>query len=825
MAVDPICGMQVNEETGLRSEVDGEIYYFCCEHCRQKFLGQKTGTLPAAGNELQLYTLESCCHGGGGGSETLSTQPPASSAAKYVCPMCPGVESDVPDDCPKCGMALERNPSYQGSTKAVYTCPMHPEVEQDHPGDCPICGMDLEQRTIDFDEAEDDGELRSMSRRFWCSAALTIPVFLLAMGPMLGLPIHAVMSITMSHWLQWAFATPVFFWAGWPLLLRGARSLKTGNLNMFTLIATGTAAAYFFSIFSILFPQLIPSSFLEHGAVPVYFEAAAIITTLVLLGQMLELRARQQTSGAIRALMSLAPDTARVLRDGKEHVVSLNEVVPGDRIRIVPGDKIPVDGSVVSGRSNVDESMITGEPTPVQKATGDKVIGGTVNQNGSFEMTAEKVGSETTLARIVQMVANAQRSRAPIQKLADTASAYFVPAVIAISLVTFMLWAWLGPEQSRLSYAFVNAVAVLVIACPCALGLATPMSIMVGVGRGAQAGVLIKDAESLEILEKVDYLIIDKTGTLTEGHPRLTQIVSLTEMNEDQLLSLVAAVELQSEHPLGQAIVEEARGRDLQLPPLDDFDSSTGLGVTGTVQGRVLLIGSPTFLEERNVHGIDAAREQADELRREGNTVIHIAIDGTLSGLMAVKDPIKKSTPAAVRGLHALGLKIVMLTGDNEVTARHVAEQLGIDDVHAGVSPQDKQAHVQALREQGKRVAMAGDGINDAPALAAADVGIAMGTGTDVAMESAGVTLVKGDLRGIEQAIRLSRITMRNIRQNLFFAFFYNSAGVPIAAGILFPAFGILLSPMIAAAAMSMSSVSVITNALRLRSVNLDNSP
>lgn len=858
MPIDPICGMTVDESTQLKTAIDGEAFYFCSAHCLEKFNSQQMssgeaeaskGALPGGccssetavdqkkraasgggccgGDVTQTVQLESsrvasnetahsCCHG------DASHNVNASSEAKYICPMCPDVESDVPDDCPKCGMALERNPSYRGESKTIYTCPMHPEIEQEEPGDCPICGMDLEPKTIVINDEEDDTELKSMSRRFWVSVALAVPIMFLTMGGMLGIPIHLWISTGASHWLQLILATPVFFWCGWPFLVRGVRSLKTGHLNMFTLISMGTAAAYLFSIFAMLFPHLIPESFLDHGAVPVYFEAAVMIIALVLLGQVLELKSRKQTSGAIRELMTLSPDTARVIRDGNEQVIPLDQVVEGDRIRIVPGDKIPVDGSVMSGSSTVDESMITGEPIPVRKETGDKAVGGTVNQTGSFEMVAEKVGTETTLSRIVEMVANAQRSRAPIQKLADTASGYFVPAVIVISILTFILWAIFGPQESRFSYAFVNAVAVLVIACPCALGLATPMSIMVGVGRGAKEGVLIKDAESLEMLEKVDYLIVDKTGTLTEGRPKLANIVSFGEIGEEELLKLTASLEQQSEHPLGEAILESARNRKLELQNIDKFDSSTGLGIQGNVSGQNLLVGSPVFLKQNGIDGVDDAQQQADELRSQGSTVVHVAIDGQLAGLLAINDPIKESTPKAVEGLHQLGIEIAMLTGDNEVTAQHVAKQLKIDEVGAGVSPQDKHDRVQELKSQHKMVAMAGDGINDAPALAASHVGIAMGTGTDVAIESAGVTLVKGDLRGIERAIRLSRMTMKNIRQNLFFAFIYNALGVPIAAGLLYPFFGILLSPMIAAAAMSLSSVSVIANSLRLRSVSLN---
>ncbi|MEW4491062.1 heavy metal translocating P-type ATPase [Thalassoglobus sp. JC818] len=859
MAIDPICGMHVDESTELKTLVDGETHYFCSQHCLQKFMSQESS--PPELQTLDSTQAESCCHSeaasaktpqpdsgkdccGGGelnivefgglssnkeaathdcchGDGTMTAN--AESKAKYICPMCPGVESDVPSDCPKCGMSLERTPSYRAERKTIYTCPMHPEIEQEGSGDCPICGMDLEPKTVVLDDDDDDAELNSMTRRFWVAVALTLPIMVLAMGEMIGIPIHSWISVSTSHWLQLILATPVFFWCGWPFLVRGIRSLKTANLNMFTLIGMGTAAAYFFSIIAMLFPDFIPESFLTHGNVPVYFEAATMIIALVLLGQMLELRARKQTSGAIRELMSLSPDTARVVRDGNEQTIPLEQVVEGDKIRIVPGDKIPVDGSVVSGQSTVDESMITGEPIPVRKQTGDNAIGGTVNQTGSFEMVAEKVGNETTLSRIVEMVANAQRSRAPIQKLADTVSSYFVPAVILVSILTFIVWSIFGPAETRFAYAFVNAVAVLVIACPCALGLATPMSIMVGVGRGAKEGVLIKDAESLETLEKIDYLIVDKTGTLTEGKPKLVNIIALGEMSEDDLLTTTAALEQQSEHPLGEAILEAAREQNFTLPDVQDFDSSTGMGIQGTINNQHIVIGSPKFLKENNVEGITEIQQRADELRSEGSTVVHVAVDQKLVGLLAVNDPIKESTPNAVQGLHQLGIKVTMLTGDNEVTARHVSKQLNIDEVAASVSPEDKHHRVEELKSQNHRVAMAGDGINDAPALAAADVGIAMGTGTDVAIESAGVTLVKGDLRGIERAIRLSKATMKNIRQNLFFAFIYNVLGVPIAAGVLYPFFGILLSPMIAAAAMSLSSVSVIANSLRLRAVQLDN--
>ncbi|MBX3437191.1 MAG: copper-translocating P-type ATPase, partial [Planctomycetaceae bacterium] len=712
--------------------------------------------------------------------------------------MCPSVASDAPGACPHCGMALERNPQFTAKARAtVYTCPMHPEIEQDHPGTCPICGMNLEPKSGAIPD-EEDTELDSMTRRFWVAALLTAPVFLLAMGPMLGLPIAHGAGATFSHWVQLLLATPVIFWCGWPILERGARSFITGRLNMFSLIAMGTGAAYLFSLFATLFPQLIPEAFHEHGTIPVYFEAAAMIVTLVLLGQVLELRARKQTGGAIRELIALAPETARVIRDGQEMVLPLEQVRVGDSLRVVPGDKIPVDGIVIRGQSRVDESMITGEPMPVSKSDGDPVIGGTVNQTGSFEMRAEKIGADTMLARIVDMVAGAQRSRAPIQRIADTVSGYFVPAVIAAAIITFGAWAWWGPTESRLMYALVNAVAVLIIACPCALGLATPMSVMVGVGRGAKEGVLIKDAESLETLDRVDLLIVDKTGTLTEGRPQLTQVMPLSDnFDESNVLVMAAAVERHSEHPLADAIVRAAQDQKLPIPDVLDFDSATGRGIKGTVHGQSVLIGNASWLTEQGVAGVDAVTERANSLRKQGATVVFVGVEQTLAGLLAVTDPIKSSSEDAVRELHQLGIKITMLTGDNEITAKSVAEQLGIDTFRAGVSPQDKHDYVVDRRREGAVVAMAGDGINDAPALAAAQVGIAMGTGTDVAIESAGITLVKGDLRGIGRAVRLSRATMRNIRQNLFFAFIYNVLGVPVAAGVLYPFLGILLSPMV----------------------------
>ena len=700
---------------------------------------------------------------------------------------------------------------------------MHPEIEQVGPGACPKCGMDLEPKTLTLDAGDDDTELRGMTRRFWIAAAVTLPVFLVSMLPMVGVPVDRWLGPTAHAWLQLVLATPVVLWAGWPFFERGFRSLVTGHLNMFTLIAIGTGAAYLYSLVAVLFPAFIPHQFSHDGGVPVYFEAAAVIITLVLLGQLLELRARHRTGAAIRELLSLAPPVARVVRHGEEREVPLDDVLQGDVLRVRPGEKIPVDGRLTEGRSAVEESMITGEPMPVEKGVGDAVIGGTLNQTGSFLMVADKVGKETVLARIIGMVADAQRSRAPIQKVADAVAGYFVPAVLAIAVITFLVWAIAAPEQPPLAWALVNAVAVLIIACPCALGLATPMSIMVGIGRGAREGVLVKNAEVLERLEKVDTVVVDKTGTLTAGRPSLTECIPLASMTEAELLRLAASVEQQSEHPLARAIVAGAATRNIAVPAVARFDSVTGGGARGSVEGRDVLVGKRGWLAEEGVADLAALDERAETLQRQGRTVMHVAVDGRLAGLIAVSDPIKASTPEAVRSLHDLGLRLIMLTGDSEETARTVAAGLGIDEFRAGVKPEGKHALVRALQAEGRTVAMAGDGINDAPALAAADVGIAMGTGSDAAIESAGVTLVKGDLRGIVKAIDLSRHTMRNIRQNLFFALVYNAIGVPIAAGVLYPLSShLLLNPMIAAAAMSLSSVSVVANALRLRTMKMD---
>ena len=702
---------------------------------------------------------------------------------------------------------------------AIYTCPMHPEIERDKPGDCPICGMALEPKTISAASPEDDSELTDMTRRLWIGAALTAPVFILAMSHLIpnAPPWFAGDA---SRWIQFALTTPVVLWAGWPFFVRGWRSLVSRHLNMFTLIAIGVGVAWLYSCIALFFPGLFPPAMAHHEKPGLYFEAAAMITVLVLVGQVLELRARRRTGHAIRHLLDLTPPTARLVRNGNEEDVPLAEVKTGDHLRVRPGEKIPVDGKLIDGRTTVNESMITGEALPVEKSAGDNVIGGTLNNTGSFVMEAERVGDATVLAQIVRMVSEAQRSRAPIQRLADTVAGYFVPAVLLAALVTFAAWMWLGPEP-RLAHAIVNAVAVLIIACPCALGLATPMSIMVGVGRGAHAGILVKSAETLELMEKVTTLVVDKTGTLTEGKPRVTRIIAAGDMSENDLLAAAAAAEQQSEHPLASAIVAAARERNVALENVDEFSSITGGGVIARKGDAQILVGQPAFLRANGIAGLETLEEQARDLQAEGQTVIFVARANRPAGIIAVSDPIKESTPNAIGELQRLGLKVIMLTGDNERTARAVAKKLGLDQVEAGVAPKEKHERVEALRRDGSVVAMAGDGINDAPALAAADVGIAMGTGTDVAMESAGITLVKGDLNGIVQAIHLSRAVMRNIRQNLFFAFVYNVLGIPIAAGVFYPFFGWLLSPIIAGAAMSLSSVSVIANALRLQKARL----
>jgi Cu+-exporting ATPase len=804
----------------------GKTYYFCCSHCREKFRTRPEDYLaprPAASAGLHMISIAPAPAVKAQSVKSMQAMPAASGAA-YVCPMCPEVRSAKPAACPRCGMALE--PEMPVAAKPVeYTCPMHPEIVRPGPGSCPICGMALEPSTVSAKQ-EDNPELRDMTRRFWISLALTTPLLAVAMGHMLpGMPTERLMPGGWQPWIELVLATPVVLWGGAPFFQRGWTSIVNRATNMFTLIAMGTGVAYFYSLMATVFPQIFPASFREMGGrPPVYFEAAAAITTLVLLGQVLELRARSRTGAAIRALLDLSPKMARVLRDGREEDVPLEQVVPGDRLRVRPGEKVPVDGTVLEGSSGVDESMITGESIPVSKGPGSRVIGATVNGTGSLVMRAERVGGETLLAQIVRMVSQAQRSRAPIQRLADRVAGWFVPTVIAIAILTFAAWSLFGPDP-RLAHALINAVAVLIIACPCALGLATPIAIMVGTGRGAHAGVLIKNAEALEIMEKVDTLVIDKTGTLTDGKPRVVSVIAVpggNELgrNENELLRLVASVEQGSEHPLGAAVIEAAYSRGLVLATGDEFQSHTGRGVSARVEGRKVLIGNERLLEE---NGISAAAlaQKAKELRREGQTVILIGVDGQAAGLIGIADSIKASAAEALRDLRREGLRLVMLTGDSRATAEAVAKNLGIEEFEAEVLPDKKSEVVQRLQKEGRIVAMAGDGINDAPALAQADVGIAMGTGTDIAMESGGITLVKGDLAGIVRARKLSQATMRNIRQNLFFAFVYNSLGVPIAAGVLYPFFGLLLSPILAAAAMSLSSVSVITNSLRLRKAKL----
>lgn len=796
---DPVCDMTVSTDSEHSFLLDDQLYYFCSEHCLQKFkehpeqyVHKKTAPPPKTEHKSDIYT----------------------------CPMHPEIHLHGPGNCPKCGMALEPMGLPVSATKTSYTCPMHPEVIQDHPGSCPKCGMALEAEK--FSGEEKNEELIDMSRRFWICTALALPVFFLAMtADMMPAWLPEWLSMQKVQWIECALATPVVIWGGWPFFVRGWQSVLTWNLNMFTLIALGVTVAWSYSIVALLFPGIFPPVMKMHGGlVGVYFEAAAMITTLVLLGQVLELRARSRTNAAIQMLLSLSPNTARIVRsDGKEEDIPLEQVQNGDTLRVRPGDKVPVDGTVIEGESNIDESMITGESIPVAKSAGEKLIGATVNGTGSLLMRAEKVGSETLLAQIVDLVAKAQRTRAPIQKLTDVVASYFVPIVVGIAVLTFIVWWVWGPEP-HLAHAVINAVAVLIIACPCALGLATPIAIMVGTGRGAMAGVLIKNAEALEIMEKVDTLVVDKTGTLTEGKPKLVAIQAEAGFGEEELLRLAASLERASEHPLAEAIVRGAEEKGIKLVKAENFQSITGKGVTGDIDGHTVAAGNITLLESLGIN-VGALSQQADKQRSEGQTVMLIAINGKIAGLIGVADPVKESTAEAIRDLHAEGISIVMITGDNQITANSVAGRLGIDQVHAEVLPEQKAELIKQLQTEGHIVAMAGDGINDAPALAQAHVGIAMGTGTDVAIESAGITLVKGDLRGIVRARRLSRVTMRNIRQNLFFAFFYNTAGIPIAAGVLYPFFGLLLSPMVAAAAMSFSSVSVITNSLRLKRVNL----
>ena len=832
-ARDPVCGMTVNAATAKhRREHASKNYYFCCSGCAEKFAAEPEKYLkkPAAGLvTLGMAPARTSPHQpstAAPGSTHMSSaahahqaplvQPHAGGARAYICPMCPEVRESKPGPCPKCGMALD--PETPLPARVEYTCPMHPEIVRPGPGSCPICGMALEPGTVAAQE-EENPELRAMTQRFWVSVALTVPLLAAAMADMLpGMPVQSALPHGWLPWIEFLLATPVVLWGGWPFFQRGWASIVNRATNMFTLIAMGAGVAYLFSLAAVLAPGIFPDSFRDaSGALPVYFEAAAAIVTLVLLGQVLELRARSRTGAAIRALLDLAPKTARVLRDGKESDIPLEQVQPGDRLRVRPGEKIPVDGVVLEGKSSVDESMITGESMPVEKQAGSSVIGATVNAAGSFIMRADHVGSETLLAQIVQMVSQAQRSRAPIQRLADRVAAWFVPAVIAAAVITFIVWGLVGP-QPRLAHALVNAVAVLIIACPCALGLATPMAIMVGTGRGASAGVLIKNAEALEILEKVDTLVVDKTGTLTEGKPRVVAIE--TAGNEEEMLRLVASLEQGSEHPLAGAVIGAAKERALALAASSEFHYLPGKGVTGNVNGRQIAAGNAALVADLGVSFVEFS-DKLNELRSRGQTIIFVSLDGQAAGLLGISDPVKASTPQALRDLRREGLRIVMLTGDSHATAEAVARDLEIKEFEAEVLPDKKSEVVMRLQKEGRVVAVAGDGINDAPALAQADAGIAMGTGTDVAMQSAGITLVRGDLRGVLRAYRLSRATMRNIRQNLFFAFIYNSLGVPIAAGVLYPVFGLLLSPILAAAAMSFSSVSVITNSLRLRRAQL----
>ncbi len=796
--LDPVCGMTISPDDAVgHADYKGQTYYFCSESCLESFRATPDAFL---------------------GERPPVPVTAADMEREYTCPMDPEVRQRGPGACPKCGMALEPV-DITPLTKTEWTCPMHPEIVRDESGSCPICGMALEPRTVTLEEK--NPELEDMTRRFWWSAGITLPILAFMVSEFLpGQPLQALLPHGWLNWILLGLATPVVLWGGWPFFVRGWASVVNRHLNMFTLIALGVGTAYVYSVIATLAPDLFPDSFRMMGQVAVYFEPAAVIVALVLLGQVLELRARSRTSAAIRNLLGLAPKTARRIdADGTEHDIPLEHTHVGDRLRVKPGERVPVDGVVIDGTTTIDESMVTGESIPVEKTAETAVTGGTVNGTGTFVMEARRVGGDTLLAQIVRMVSEAQRSRAPIQRLADTVSAWFVPIVIAVGALTFVVWTQYGPEP-RLAHALVNAVAVLIIACPCALGLATPMSIMVGTGRGAEAGVLIRNAEALELFEKITTIVVDKTGTLTEGKPRLTTVEPMPGFDAATVLRLTATLENVSEHPLAAAIVSGARERHLSLSEVRDFESVTGKGVSGTVGTRRVAIGNVRHLETL---GVDPGplRDRADQLRREGQTVMFVVIDGRPAGLVGVSDPVKTTTVEAIKALHAEGIRVVMLTGDNRTTAEAVARSVGIDQVEADVLPDQKAAVVQRLQQQGERVAMAGDGINDAPALAAAEVGIAMGTGTDVAIESAGVTLVKGDLRGIVRARRLSRFTMHNIRQNLFFAFIYNVLGVPIAAGLLYPFFGLVLSPMIASAAMTFSSLSVIGNALRLRKATL----
>jgi P-type Cu+ transporter len=836
MERDPVCGMMVDPARAAAQAVyAGKTYYFCCAGCGDKFRAAPAKYLsakaPAAaegqGSLVQFSRAHAAAatpalaasHANVPGIESPAVKPAAANA--YVCPMDPEVCEDYPGACPKCGMALEPTLPLAPATRVEYSCPMHPQIVRPGPGSCPICGMALEPRTVIAEEAENP-ELASMTRRFWTSVALTIPVLVLGMSDLIpDQPLQHFLTMRAMDWIELALATPVLLWGGWPFFERGWASLVNRSLNMFTLIALGTGTAFLYSVVAVVLPQLFPSTFRgANGEVPVYFEAAAAITTLVLLGQVLELRARNRTSAAIRSLLRLAPKNARLVRaDGTELDVPLEHIQVGDLLRVRPGEKVPVDGVVTDGESSVDESLMTGEPIPVEKSPGQKVIGGTINGTGSFVLRAERVGNETLLAQIVRMVSEAQRSRAPVQKLADRVAGYFVPAVVLIAVLTFVVWAAVGP-QPRMAHALLNAVAVLIIACPCALGLATPMAIMVGTGRGALVGILIKNAEALETLEKVDTVVVDKTGTLTEGRPQVVAVIAAPGFEEAAVLRIAATLERASEHPLAAAILTRAKERGIGPGDSSDFQSRTGKGVLANVGEKIAALGNRVLLAELGI-SLEALEEQARQREVVGETVMFVALGGKAAGLIAVADPIKSTTAQAIAQLHRDGIHIVMLTGDSRATAEVVARKLGIEKVFASVLPEQKNQIVKKLQAGGHIVAVAGDGVNDAPALSQANVGIAMGTGTDVAIESAGITLLQGDLRGLARARTLSRATMRNIRQNLFFAFAYNSVGVPIAAGVLYPFFGLLLSPILASAAMTFSSVSVITNALRLRRIKL----
>jgi len=836
MERDPVCGMTVDPtRAAAQAEHGGETYYFCCAGCAAKFRAEPAKYLSAkvshempresglvqfsrAGAPAGAAAL-AVTHENLPGSKELAAKP--APANVYVCPMDPEVREAYPGACPKCGMALEPSLPLAPATRIEYTCPMHPQIVKPGPGSCPICGMALEPRTVIAEEPENP-ELVSMTRRFWTSVALTIPVLVLGMSDMIpGQPLQHLLPMRTMGWMELALATPVVLWGGWPFFERGWASVVNRSLNMFTLIALGTGTAFVYSVVAVLFPQLFPDTFRgAHGEAPVYFEAAAAITTLVLLGQVLELRARSRTSAAIRSLLRLTPKNARLVRaDGTEIDVPLEHIHAGDMLRVRPGEKVPVDGVVTDGESSVDESLMTGEPIPVEKSSGGRVIGGTINGTGTLVMRAERVGNDTLLAQIVRMVSEAQRSRAPVQKLADQVAGYFVPAVVLIAIVTFVVWATIGP-QPRMAHALLNAVAVLIIACPCALGLATPMAIMVGTGRAALAGILIKNAEALETLEKVDTIVVDKTGTLTEGRPQVVAIIAAPGWDEANVLRIAATLERASEHPLAAAILARAKNLGIALGDSSDFQSRTGKGVIARIDSKMAALGNRALVAELKI-SLDGLEEKAQQREGGGETVMFVAVDGQVAGLISVADPIKSSTAEAITRLQQDGIHIVMLTGDSRATAAVVAHKLGIEKVFAGVLPEQKNEIVKQLQAEGHIVAMAGDGVNDAPALSQANVGIAMGTGTDVAIESAGITLLKGDLRGVARARKLSHATMRNIRQNLFFAFAYNSLGVPIAAGVLYPFFGLLLSPILASAAMTFSSVSVITNALRLRAIKL----